>query len=246
MKPEKEFFSFGRYLQSSRMEKKISLEKVSGETRISVRNLQLIEKEDLETLPAEVFVRGFLRSFARSVGADPAKAVKLYDARLELENKLTVAGRFSQRSSWRLWRDMALSVFALLGVIVLTLYGFSYFQNRMHLSETSKSDAISDKSEEALPRQDAQESHAVKGSPTDQSEKLVLAITAVEDVWIKVIIDNKAPDEYNLSSGEHLELDASVGYNLLIGNAGGCELKLNGEPVPISGKMGEIVSLQLP
>ena len=74
----------------------------------------------------------------------------------------------------------------------------------------------------------------------------MLAITAVEDVWIKVIIDNKAPDEYNLSSGEHLELDASVGYNLLIGNAGGCELKLNGEPVPISGKMGEIVSLQLP
>jgi len=246
MKPEKAFFSFGRYLQSTRMERKISLEKVSEETRISVRNLQLIEKEDLESLPAEVFVRGFLRGFARAVGADPAEAVKLYDARLELKNKLTVEGRFSERSSIRLWRNMALSVFALLSVIVLTLYGFSYFQNRVRLSETSKTDAISDKSQEALPRQDAQGSDAPKGSPTNQFDKLVLSITAAEDIWVKVIIDNKAPKEYNLSSGEQLELEASMGYNLLIGNAGGCELKLNGEPVSISGKIGEIVSLQLP
>ena len=47
MKTEKESFSFGRYLQSLRLEKKINLEKVSEETRIAISNLQLIEKEDL-------------------------------------------------------------------------------------------------------------------------------------------------------------------------------------------------------
>jgi cytoskeleton protein RodZ len=245
MKPEKEFFSFGRYLQSARMEKKISLEKVSEETRIAIRNLQLIEKEDLEALPAEVFVRGFLRAFARAIGADAGEAVKLYDARLTLESRLSGAGRFSDRSSTRLWRHLALSVVALLSVIVLTLYGFSYFQNRMRLSEASETHAVSDKSE-AVSTQDAQGSDVAKGSATDQFEKLVLTIIAVEDLWVKVIIDNKAPDEYNLSSGEHLELQASEGYNLLIGNAGGCELKLNGEPVSISGKIGEVISLQLP
>jgi cytoskeleton protein RodZ len=241
MKPEKELFSFGRYLQSIRIEKKISLAKVSEETRIAVRNLELIEKEDLQALPAEVFVRGFLRAFARAVGADGGEAVKLYNARLKLESKLSGAGRFSGTSSLRFWRNMALAVLAWLIVIVLSLYGFSYFESR----ETSEIQAVSEKTGDAS-TQDAQESNVPKGPPPNQFEKLSLTITAVEDLWVKVIIDNEEPNEYNLSSGEHLELEASIGYNLLIGNAGGCELKLNGQPVTISGKIGEVVSLQLP
>jgi hypothetical protein len=47
-------------------------------------------------------------------------------------------------------------------------------------------------------------------------------------------------------SGEKLEMEASAGFNLLIGNAGGLELKLNGEPIKISGKAGEVVNIQLP
>ncbi|MEJ2727944.1 MAG: helix-turn-helix transcriptional regulator, partial [Deltaproteobacteria bacterium] len=70
MKTEKESFSFGRYLQAIRLKKKISLEKISEETRIAINNLRLIEKEALEGLPDEVFVKGFLRSYARAIGAD--------------------------------------------------------------------------------------------------------------------------------------------------------------------------------
>lgn len=245
MKAEKELFSFGRYLQTIRMEKKISLGKVSEETRIAVRNLQLMEKEDLEALPAEVFVRGFLRAFARAVGADAGEAVRLYDARLKLEKELSGADRFSGRSSVKLWRDMILSVAALLGVIALTLYGFSYFQDGRRLSHTSEIHPVVDKSKDALTRA-AQGSDAPEAVSANQIEKLILTIIAVEDLWVKVIIDNQEPKEYNLSSGENLELEAADGYNLLVGNAGGCELKLNGKPVTISGKIGEVVSLQLP
>ena len=245
MKAEKELFSFGRYLQSTRMEKKISLEKVSAETRIAVNTLKLIEKEDLEALPAEVFVRGFLRAFARAVGADAGEAVRLYDARLKLESKLSGVSRLARGSALRHWRNLFLSVIAWLGVIVLTLYGFSYFQDRMRLSEKPEMHALNDKSGDQS-TQEAQGSNAPKGSATNQSEKLRLTVKAVEDLWIKVIIDNQAPNEYNLRAGENLELEASEGYNLLIGNAGGCELKLNGQPVSISGRIGEIVSLQLP
>ena len=245
MKPEKELFSFGRYLQSIRMEKKISLEKVSEETRIALGTLRVIEKEDLEALPAEVFVRGFLRAFAHAVGADAAEAIKLYDSRLKLESKLSGESRISGRSGMRLWRNLALSLVALLSVILLCLYGFSYFQNQMRFSETSETQAPGDNSGDTL-TQNVQGSDAPKGSPVNQSGKWILTIIAVEDLWVKVIIDSEAPKEYSLRSGENLELEASVRYNLLIGNAGGCELKLNGQPVSISRKIGEIVSLQLP
>ncbi len=245
MKNGKNLFSFGRYLQSMRLEKKISLEKVSEETRIGMGNLKLIEKEDLEALPAEVFVTGFLRAFARAIGADGGEAVRLYQARLNMENKLAGAGSFSGRSSIKLWRHLALSVAALLSLVALSLYGVSYFQNQFRMPETEETHGVSENPKVALP-QDQQVSNAQKDSATKPREKLVLQITAIESTWVKLIIDNKDPQEYNLNSGEHLEIEASAGYNLLIGNAGGLELKLNGKPVPILGKIGEVVSIQLP
>ena len=245
MKRGKNLFSFGRYLQSIRLEKKISLEKISEETRIAISNLQLIEKEDLEALPAEVFVKGFLRAFARAVGGDADEAVRLYQARLNMENELADAGSFSGRSSLKPWLDLVLAVAALLCLAALSLYGVSYFQKTGHRSETADTHAVSVNKKAALPKENTV-SITQKDSTTKPPQKWVLQIKAIENTWVKLIIDNKDAKEYNLSSGEHLEVEALAGYNLMIGNAGGVELKLNGEPVPISGKDGEVVSIQLP
>ena len=245
MSSEKESLSFGRYLQSMRLAKKISLEKVSSETRIAISNLQLIEKEDLEALPDEVFVKGFLRSYALAIGADGNEAVKLYEGRLNMISRLDDAGSFSPRSSLFAWRNLILSIVAILAVIVLSLYGVSYFQGRMPEPETAATPAGSEHSE-AAPAQQAADSNVKKGAAPKPLEKLVLQITAVDETWIKVIVDNKESQEYNLSSGEKLEMEASAGFNLLIGNAGGLELEFNGKPVQISGKAGEVVNIQLP
>ena len=242
---EKESLSFGRYLQSMRLEKKISLEKVSEETRIAISNLQLIEQEALEALPDKVFVKGFLRSYARAIGADSDEAVKLYETRLDMVNRLTDAGRFSPRSSLFAWRNLILSITIVLAVIALTLYGVSYLQSRIPQQETVKTPADSEHSEATLPRQET-DSSVKKDATLKPQNKLVLDITAVDDTWIKVIIDNKDSKEYNLNSGENLELEASAGFNLLIGNAGGLELEFNGKPIKISGKAGGGVNIQLP
>ena len=52
--------SFGRYLQAIRIDKGLSLDTVSKETRIRLETLLQIEEEDFKKLPAEVFVKGFL------------------------------------------------------------------------------------------------------------------------------------------------------------------------------------------
>ena len=78
--------SFGRYLKSRRLEKGISLKVVAGETRIGLNTLQLIENEDLGKLPAEVFTKGFLRAYAKVIGADGEEAVDVfYDGRTTTE-----------------------------------------------------------------------------------------------------------------------------------------------------------------
>ena len=180
MKSEKESFSFGLYLQSMRLAKKISLEKVSEETRIAVSNLQLIEKEDLETLPDEVFVKGFLRSYARAIGADGEEAVKLYEDRINMISRLADAGSFSPRSSLFAWRNLILSIIVILAVIALSLYGVAYFQSRMPEPETVETPAGSEHSEAAPPRQET-DSSVKKGATPKPLEKLVLHITTVDD-----------------------------------------------------------------
>ena len=70
--------SFGRYLKTVRLEKGIRLSAISSQTRISKDTLQALEEEDHDRLPADVFVKGFIRAHARVVGADGDAAIRGY------------------------------------------------------------------------------------------------------------------------------------------------------------------------
>jgi cytoskeletal protein RodZ len=62
--------SFGSCLRRARERRKLSLKEVAGATKIPRTTLELIEAGNLDELPADVFVRGFIRSYARLVGTD--------------------------------------------------------------------------------------------------------------------------------------------------------------------------------
>ncbi len=57
----------------------MSLLEISKATRIQVKYLEALESGDHRDLPAEVYVRGFLRSYARYLGLEDEAFVKLYD-----------------------------------------------------------------------------------------------------------------------------------------------------------------------
>lgn len=60
----------GQTLQQARIALGMSIEDVARETRVPRTSLEAIESGDREALPARVFVRGFVRSFAIAVGLD--------------------------------------------------------------------------------------------------------------------------------------------------------------------------------
>jgi cytoskeleton protein RodZ len=62
--------SFGSCLRRAREQRQLSLRDVASATKIPRSTLELIEASSLDELPADVFVRGFIRSYARAVGAD--------------------------------------------------------------------------------------------------------------------------------------------------------------------------------
>ena len=65
----------GEYLKRERELRQITLNEVSEGTKISVRQLKFIEENKFDCLPAEVFVRGFIRSYAEYIGLDPQEAI---------------------------------------------------------------------------------------------------------------------------------------------------------------------------
>ena len=77
----------GKTLRQIRERMSIDLETIAQETRINLKTLELIEGEDLEKLPPLVYLKGFLKGYAQSLGLDPHKVVEDYVHFLDEEKK---------------------------------------------------------------------------------------------------------------------------------------------------------------
>lgn len=62
--------SIGETLRRERLKRKLGLQEVSSELKISPRLLEAIEDEDFDKLPGGVFTRSFVRQYARLLGID--------------------------------------------------------------------------------------------------------------------------------------------------------------------------------
>src|SRR6476620_4718264 len=71
--------SVGEMLRRERLRTGLDLERISQETKISVRMLELIEKDRFQQLPGAVFARSFVRQYARALGLDEEEVVRELD-----------------------------------------------------------------------------------------------------------------------------------------------------------------------
>ncbi|MGH9378843.1 MAG: helix-turn-helix domain-containing protein [Terriglobia bacterium] len=69
---------FGENLRREREMRGISLQEISGATKISVRFLELLEAEEFSKLPGGIFIRSFIRSYANYLGLDEEQVMAEY------------------------------------------------------------------------------------------------------------------------------------------------------------------------
>jgi len=70
--------SFGEELKRERELRGIGLREVAEATKVNIRYLEAMERNDFEHLPGGVFNRGFVRAFAQFIGVDPDAMVNAY------------------------------------------------------------------------------------------------------------------------------------------------------------------------
>jgi cytoskeletal protein RodZ len=72
--------SVGQHLRELREAKRMSVAEVSRTTRVPILSVERIEADRFDELPGEVFVRGFLRAYARAIGVAPDEVLAKYTA----------------------------------------------------------------------------------------------------------------------------------------------------------------------
>ncbi|RMG45735.1 MAG: hypothetical protein D6718_06615, partial [Acidobacteria bacterium] len=77
--------SFGEMLRRERKLRRISLREVAESTKINIRYLEALERNEFDYLPGGAFTVGFIRAYARCIGADDRKMVDAY--KLELQEQ---------------------------------------------------------------------------------------------------------------------------------------------------------------
>ena len=70
--------AFGENLRREREMRGVSLEEISSATKISLRFLEAIEREEFSKLPGGIFSRSFIRTYARYLGLDEERVVAEY------------------------------------------------------------------------------------------------------------------------------------------------------------------------
>lgn len=91
----------------------------------------------------------------------------------------------------------------------------------------------------------------VKESEKDKTAKAakrhVLTVKATQNVWIKIRMDDTGEaSDVMLKPGESITWKAANTFSMIIGNAGGVSMTLNGVDLGVMGRPGEVLSVVLP
>jgi cytoskeleton protein RodZ len=121
------FESFGESLKKSRQEKGLTPQDVAKATRIPSHIIEDLESGDESRLPARVYVKGFIRAYARELGLDEKELLREYNGSLDLKGEplgLIVSTRQTKTSN-----HIPVLVMTLIFAVILLAGGYYFFYN---------------------------------------------------------------------------------------------------------------------
>jgi cytoskeleton protein RodZ len=113
-------FEIGISLREARLRQGIELPRVEADTKIRAKYLRALEEERFEVLPAETYVKGFLRTYAEYLGLDGQLYVDEFNSRFARAEDPLVAPSPPQRTRSRPVESNFVVV-ALAGIVAVTI-----------------------------------------------------------------------------------------------------------------------------
>jgi cytoskeletal protein RodZ len=112
----------GETLRRARLDRGVTFEDAERVTRIPRKYLEALETENYGILPAPVFARGFLRSYAGYLGLDPGALLPFFPVGHVEEPTLENLPEVNEPRTWNLSGVVAMAVVGGLILLVIALY----------------------------------------------------------------------------------------------------------------------------
>ena len=229
--------SVGELLKRERDAQGKTVEDVAKATKMSTLIIEALEADHFSVLPAPVYVKGHLRTYARHLGLNEDAVVDKYlrftqqleneeldewDAvELELHEEKQRVGR-----RW-VWAAVAAGVI----IVAFVVWWMSGRNGDTPEEVTSVPVTVtSDPVRETVAEDTLIEWH-----------KLQLLAVAKERTWLSVSVDGEPVADLTLARGEERQWEADESFQLDVGNGGGLELYLDGEFLGTAGTGSRLV-----
>jgi cytoskeletal protein RodZ len=252
---------FGAQLKKIREQRGITLDQISSSTKIGVRFLSALEDEHFEQLPGGIFNKGFVRSYAHTIGVDEDQAIADYlvasgedqpkkpaEAADDLPLPTVVAAKRENVTHFQ-WRSLALPLLVI--IVVLSLAFWAFHPRQLNVSEragvpgpkaatnvSSVSTSEHPQSGVTENRELATENHIQ--SPASSPGTFVVKIRASDDSWLSITADGKEIMQDTLAAEEEKSIEAQKEIVIKAGNVGGVDLWFNGNKLPSQGEYGNV------
>lgn len=116
-------FEIGSSLREARTRQGLDFDEMEFRTKVRAKYLRALEDERFEQLPAHTYIKGFLRTYADSLGMDGQLYVDEYNSRYiagEEEHPLRTRRVPTQRRRARQYRESRLVAVAVVAIVVVT------------------------------------------------------------------------------------------------------------------------------
>ncbi|MEO7191410.1 MAG: RodZ domain-containing protein [Vicinamibacterales bacterium] len=236
--------NFGLELKHAREGLGVSLREIATRTKISVTQLEALERNDFSRVPGGIFGRAFVRAYAVEVGVDPDETVASFIELLERSEQEAAARgavrpeitaddrRFLERQHRAvLALRVGLVVLVITAVVVGVWQGRAYLQRR-ESAATLAAQPVAAAETPLLP------SAPAGSAQTPTEARLVVEFDFTGDCWISVSIDGKAPVPQLFHAGDHQRVEADREILLDVNNAGVTRMTINGKPAKPLGRDG--------
>jgi len=241
----------GNVLRQAREAKNLSLADVEKEIKIRSRYLEALENEEFDVLPGNVYMLGFLRSYASFLGLDANELVGQLKNHLhpEDEEKEEVRARpavypSSGRSIGKKVKLLAVG----LAVCLAIAYVFSAV-TREPVPQVADVPVETPAVEEApqVSEGGSEDGEAVI-APREEGLELVLQVSDQPGsrCWVEVRADGEKIFSGILEAGARQSFTAEESFWLKAGNAGVLSVTYNGQEWSNIGRVGEVVVLEFP
>lgn len=230
--------SVGERLRLAREAKGLSLEDVARQTRIPVRHLEHIEREEWDALPAITYSVGFARSYANTIDLDGARVgAEVRELLGGARMRGTTAAAYYEPADPARVPPRSLAIAAAV-IAVLLVIAYLVWRSSA-VDDGSPADVAITQSEEQPAANAAVPGPAQPAQPAPAAASGPVVLTAIEDVWLKIdqaggaslyMGTLKAGESYQVPAGAQAPKLRTARANVLRVTVGGTQVPPLGPP----------------